>query len=143
MQVPQNMASSHWTSFVIKDKVRKILIIDDEADIREVAAFSLELVAGWQVRTAATGAQGLATAQNELPDAILLDVMMPSMSGPEVFARLRQEERLRDVPVVFLTAKAQAAEQRQLALLGAAGVLTKPFDPLKLAEELSQALGWN
>lgn len=137
------MASSHWTSFVIKDKVRKILIIDDEADIREVAAFSLELVAGWQVRTAATGAQGLATAQNELPDAILLDVMMPSMSGPEVFARLRQEERLRDVPVVFLTAKAQAAEQRQLALLGAAGVLTKPFDPLKLAEELSQALGWN
>lgn len=128
---------------MIIGKVRKILIIDDEEDIREVAALSLELVAGWQVRTAATGAQGLATAQNELPDAILLDVMMPLMNGPEVFALLRQEERLCEVPVVFLTAKAQAAEQRQLALLGAAGVLAKPFDPLKLAEELSQALGWN
>ena len=128
---------------MIIGKVRKILIIDDEEDVREVAALSLELVAGWEVRTAATGAQGLVAAQNELPDAILLDVMMPLMDGPEVFALLRQQERLREVPVVFLTAKAQAAEQKQLALIGAAGVLAKPFDPLKLAEELSQTLGWN
>lgn len=94
------------------------------------------------MRTAATGAQGLAAAQNELPDAILLDVMMPLMNGPEVFALLRHEERLRDVPVVFLTAKAQPAQQRQLALIGATGVLAKLLNPLKLAEELSQALGW-
>lgn len=125
------------------DRLRSILIIDDEADICEVAALALEMVAGWQVRTAASGAQGLAFAQSESPDAILLDVMMPMMDGPTFLELLQQEEQLRAIPVVFLTAKAQAAEQRQLASLGAAGVLAKPFDPLTLAEELSQMLGWS
>ena len=69
--------------------MRKVLIIDDEADIREVASLALELVAGWQVVTAASGAQGLAAAQSELPDAILLDVTMPVMNGPSTFESYR------------------------------------------------------
>lgn len=127
---------------MLTDRMRSILIIDDEEDIREVAALALEMIAGWQVRTSASGAQGLALAQSEAPDAILLDVRKPVMDGPGLFELLREKQQLRDIPVVFLTAKAQAFERLQLASLGAAGVLAKPFDPLTLAEELSQLLGW-
>lgn len=123
--------------------MRRILIIDDEADIREVASLALELVAGWHVTTANSGRQGLATAHSELPDAILLDVMMPGMDGPSTFEALRNSVELSGIPVVFLTAKAQAAEQRQLTTIGAAGVLAKPFNPLTLAEDLSRTLGWS
>ena len=69
---------------------RKILIIDDEDDIREVAALSLESVAGWDVIVASSGAQGLARAAEQRPDAILLDVMMPGMDGPTTFRELRK-----------------------------------------------------
>ena len=123
--------------------MRRVLIIDDEADIREVASLALELMAGWRVVTAASGAQGLAAAQSEPPDAILLDVRMPGMDGPSTFQRLQESGGLSSIPVVFLTAKAQAAEQRQLAAIGAAGVLAKPFDPLTLSEDLSRVLGWS
>lgn len=123
--------------------MRRILIIDDEADIREVASLALEVVAGWHVITAASGAQGLAIARSELPDAILLDVMMPAMDGPSTFAMLRNSTELSGIPVVFLTAKVQPAEYRQLAAFGASGILAKPFDPLTLAQDLSRALGWS
>lgn len=123
--------------------MRKILIVDDEADIREIAKLALELVAGWQVTTAASGTQGLAVAQSEQPHAILLDVMMPGMDGLSTFERLQSTEQLSAIPVVFLTAKAQASEQKKIAAVGAAGVLAKPFDPLTLAEDLSRTLGWN
>ena len=123
--------------------MRKVLIVDDEADIREVASLALELVAGWQVITAGSGAQGLAAAQHERPDAILLDVMMPGMNGLHLFKILRSSRDLSSIPVVFLTAKAQAAEQKQLLASGVAGVFAKPFDPLTLAEDLSRVLGWS
>ena len=74
---------------------RKILIIDDEDDIREVASLSLETVAGWEVIKASSGAQGLARAAEHQPDAILLDVMMPGMDGPTTFQRAAQESRHR------------------------------------------------
>lgn len=121
---------------------KRILIVDDEDDIREVAQMTLEMMAGWDVRTASSGAQGLSMAAADPPDAILLDVMMPEMDGPATLARLRAEPATAGVPVVFLTAKAQAAEQRRLAELGAAGVLAKPFDPSLLADQVSRALGW-
>lgn len=123
--------------------MRKVLIIDDEADIREVATLALELVAGWQVITAASGTEGLILAQAEQPHAILLDVMMPGMDGLGTFEGLKGSGQLSGIPVVFLTAKAQAAEQKKIAALGAAGVLAKPFDPLTLAENLSRTLGWS
>lgn len=123
--------------------MRKILIVDDEEDIREIAAMALQLMSGWQAVTAVSGTRGIATAQLERPDAILLDVMMPGIDGPQTFAMLRGYKELSDIPVVFLTAKTQAAEQKRLTALGAAGTLPKPFDPLTLAEDLSRVLGWD
>lgn len=120
---------------------KRILIVDDEDDIREVAQMTLEMMAGWEVRTASSGAEALSVAAADPPDAILLDVMMPEMDGPATLARLRAQPATAGVPVVFLTAKARGAEQRRLAETGAA-VLAKPFDPSLLAGQLSRALGW-
>src|SRR4051812_36556403 len=122
---------------------KRILIVDDEADIREVAQVSLELVGQFEVLTAGCGRDGLARARADHPDAILLDVMMPDMDGPTTPPHLQPAPAPRDIPVVFLTAKAQTAERPRLAELGAAGILTKPFDPLKLAADVSAALNWN
>ena len=122
---------------------RRILIIDDEADIREVAALSLETVAGWEVVAASSGAQGLAVAIRELPDAILLDVMMPGMDGPTTFRELRKNPATAHIPVLLLTAKVQSSDQRRYADLGVNAILFKPFDPLTLYAQIADALGWN
>jgi CheY-like chemotaxis protein len=119
------------------------LIVDDEDDIREVAQVSLELVGQWEVLTAASGRDGIARARAGRPDAILLDVMMPDMDGPSTLAQLQADPTTRDIPVVFLTAKAQSADRTRLAQLGVAGILTKPFDPLRLASDVAAALNWN
>lgn len=122
---------------------QKILIIDDEEDIREVAALSLETVAGWTVVTANSGAQGLARAIEHKPDAILLDVMMPGMDGPTTFRELRKNPATAAIPVLLLTAKVQASDQRRFADLGVQAILFKPFDPLTLAQQISKVLGWS
>ncbi len=121
---------------------RKILIIDDEDDIREVAALSLETVAGWEVLVANSGAVGLERARIEKPDAILLDVMMPGMDGPTTFRELQKVPATSAIPVILLTAKVQSADQRRFADLGVRAVLTKPFDPLTLASQMEKILGW-
>ena len=123
--------------------MRRILIIDDEDDIREVAALSLESVAGWQVYTACSGAEGMRVAAAELPDAILMDVMMPAMDGPTTFREMQKMPNLAGIPVILLTAKVQGVDQRRFAGLGVTAVLFKPFDPLTLAEQMSAALGWS
>ena len=122
--------------------MRRILIIDDEDDIREVAALSLEATANWTILTACSGRDGIATAGAEQPDAILMDVMMPEMDGPTTFKLLQQNPATAGIPVVLLTAKVQGADQRRFAGLGVAAVLFKPFDPLTLAAQISEALGW-
>ena len=122
---------------------RKILIIDDEEDIREVAALSLETVAGWEVIKASSGAQGVARAAEHQPDAILLDVMMPGMDGPTTFRELRRNPDTAGIPVLLLTAKVQGNDQRRFADLGVEAILFKPFDPLMLPTQISDALGWN
>jgi CheY-like chemotaxis protein len=121
---------------------RRVLIVDDEDDIREVAQVSLELVGHFEVLTASSGRDGVDTARADRPDAILLDVMMPDMDGPATLAELRADPTTRDIPVLFLTAKTQAAERARLGQLGVAGILTKPFDPLKLAAEVASTLHW-
>ena len=122
---------------------KKILIIDDEDDIREVAALSLESVAGWEVVTASSGSQGLARAVEHQPDAILLDVMMPGMDGPTTFRELRKNPATAKIPVLLLTAKVQSSDQRRFADLGVESVLFKPFDPMTLADQISGVLGWS
>lgn len=121
----------------------RVLLIEDEEHIREVAQLSLEAVAGWDVLAADGGIQGVAMATEAQPDAILLDVMMPDMDGPTTLARLRAEPATTSIPVVFLTAKAQASDREELTGLGAAGVINKPFDPMKLAAEVADVLGWS
>lgn len=121
---------------------KRVLIVDDEDDIREVAALSLETVAGYEVLSAASGIAALGIAASEQPDAILLDVMMPDMDGPATLQKLLAQTATAHIPVVFLTAKVQPSERARFASLGAAAVLSKPFDPLTLANELAEALGW-
>jgi len=122
---------------------RRILIIDDEEDIRQVAGLSLETVAGWEVSLANSGVQGMERAALERPDAILLDVMMPAMDGPTTFLQLQKNPATRAIPVILLTAKVQGSDQRRFAELGVAGILFKPFDPLTLSAQVSETLGWN
>lgn len=119
---------------------KHILLVDDEDDIREVAALSLEAVGGWRVSSASDGASGVVMARAERPDAILLDVMMPGLDGPATVARLREDPLTRDIPVILLTAKAQTSDRLRFAALGVAGTLTKPFDPMTLTDQIAAIL---
>lgn len=121
--------------------LRKILIIDDEEDIREVATLTLETMAGFEVITASDGISGVSKAEQEQPDVILLDVMMPGVDGMVTFERLRQNDSTREIPVVFMTAKVQAADRKRLSDLGARGIISKPFDPMTLADEVIALVG--
>ncbi|HEX4733765.1 MAG TPA: response regulator [Thermoleophilaceae bacterium] len=122
---------------------QKVLIIDDEEDIRELARISLERVGGLQVLVAASGPEGLKLAASEHPDAIVLDAMMPGMDGPETLTQLKADSATEQIPVVFLTGSVQAAERDRFKSLGAAGLLPKPFDPMRLADDLRSCLGWS
>ena len=122
---------------------RRVLVVDDDDAIREVAQVALELVGGWDVDLATSGQEAVDRCLVDPPDVVLLDVMMPAMDGPTTFSRLQADERTRDVPVVLLTAKVQPAERRRWEGLGVVGVLTKPFDPLLLSSEVAELLGWD
>jgi CheY-like chemotaxis protein len=116
----------------------RILHVDDEPDIREVVELSLGLDPSLSVHSCASGGEALAAASDWPPDLILLDVMMPGMDGPATLARLRGASQTADIPVVFMTARAQARELEHFRSLGAAGVIPKPFDPLTLAGMVRQ-----
>lgn len=121
--------------------LKQILVIDDEDDIRKLTQTCLEIMGGWQVLTASSGNEGLAKAQTEHPDAILLDVMMPDMDGPATFQKLQANPATKHIPVILLTAKGRSADQSLIAQLGVKGVINKPFNPLKLADQVAAALG--
>lgn len=114
----------------------RLLYVDDDSDIREVASLSLSLDPDFTVRTCASGAEAIAVAAEWRPHIILLDVMMPEMDGPETLARLRADAATADIPVIFITARAQTHEIGRFLALGAAGVIAKPFDPMTLAPEV-------
>lgn len=120
---------------------RRLVLVEDEDDIREIATLALEMH-GFEVVAADGGRAGVQAVREARPDAVLLDVMMPEQDGPTTLAALRADPALAATPVLFLTAKTQAREVEQLLELGAAGVLRKPFDPLRLGELVERALGW-
>jgi len=122
---------------------KKILIIDDEDDIREVAALTLECAGEFEVLTARSGRLGLIAALAQQPDLILLDVMMPELDGPSTYVRLQGSEATRSIPVIFLTAKVQAGDRRKLSELGALGILSKPFDPMRLPDGIVALAQWS
>ena len=118
----------------------RILLVDDEPDIREVVDVSLGLDRDFSTRACATGADALVTAAEWSPALILLDVMMPLMDGPATLANLRKNPRTAHIPVLFLTARTQSEEITQYISLGALGVLSKPFDPMTLAASVRSYL---
>jgi len=122
--------------------VRRVLLIEDEEDIRRVAQLSLERIGRFDVLLAGSGAEGLALAEAEQPDAILIDYMMPDLDGPETIRRLRANPATASIPVVMLTAMAAPGGAPADAGLGVVAVFAKPFDPISLPRELARVLGW-
>ena len=121
---------------------RRILLIDDEVDIHRITQVGLMMEAGWELLTAQSGEEGIEIAASEHPDAILLDVMMPERDGVATLKLLQESPQSQTIPVIFMTAKAQSTDRRQFYALGAQGVITKPFDPMTLASQISGFLGW-
>jgi CheY-like chemotaxis protein len=121
---------------------RRILVVDNEDYIQEVAQICLETIAGWDVITAGSGKEGIQMAAMAQPDAILLDVMMPDMDGIATFKALQADPRTQHIPVILLTAKIQASDRHQYAELGMCAAIAKPFEPLELATQIATALGW-
>lgn len=124
-----------------RDTLKHILYVDDEPDIRLVASMALGLDPSLRVDTADSGEQALALLPRLRPDLVILDVMMPGLDGPTTLARMRADPALRSIPVVFMTAKAMPEEQARYLSLGAAGVIPKPFDPMRLAGQVTDL--WN
>jgi CheY-like chemotaxis protein len=122
---------------------KRILIIDDEKNLCTVIRASLEKIGRWQVLTSLSGIEGLRKAETEQPDAILLDVMMPDIDGLALFDTLQSHPVTQKIPVILLTAKAQKLDLEQFTKLGVAGVITKPFDPLKLSSQIANILKWS
>jgi two-component system OmpR family response regulator len=115
---------------------RSVLYVDDDPDICEVVQAALGLIAGLTVHIANSGERAIDLAFELRPDLILMDVMMPGMDGPTTLKRLRASPLISDIPVIFLTAKVLPTEVAHFLQLGALGVIGKPFDPLKLGDEL-------
>jgi two-component system, OmpR family, response regulator len=120
---------------------QSVLYVDDDEDIGSVVQATLRLVPGLSVQTADSGERAIDLAYELRPDLVLMDVMMPGLDGPSTFRRMRESALLKEIPVIFMTAKVLPAEISQLLQLGAIGVIVKPFDPLKLYGELFSL--WN
>lgn len=120
----------------------KLLYVEDEADIREIAEFALE-DEGFDIVFCESGQQAVARAGDFQPEAILLDVMMPGMDGPTTLQNLRTVPGLQNTPVIFLTAKVQPNEIKDFIALGAIDVIPKPFDPMTLADQVRDILRRN
>ena len=118
-----------------------ILIVDDEADVREVTKLGLEMSTDWQILTATSGADAIEIAAQAHLDAILLDMMMPDMDGRATLKQLKTDQT-QAIPVILVTAKAHPSNQQDFDSLDVAAVLAKPFRPLKLAAKISRILGW-
>ena len=121
---------------------RRVLVVDDEPDVRAVVCLSLEHVGGWSVVAAEGGLAGIAVARSGQLDAVVLDVMMPGTDGPATFRLLQTDRRTADIPVVMLTARADRADRELWLEMEVRAVLAKPFDPLDLPRQISAVLGW-
>jgi two-component system, OmpR family, response regulator len=118
----------------------KILVVDDDPAMRLVASIALEQVGGFEVLLAQGGLEAIECARENKPDAILMDLVMPDVDGPDVLQTLRQHESTDKIPIIFHTAKTDPSEVRDMLALGAKGVIGKPFDPAALAEEIERIL---
>ncbi len=120
----------------------KILIAEDERDIRDLINFTLGF-AGYQVVTTSNGEEAYQAALREIPDLILLDVRMPRMTGYEACKLLKQEDSTRNIPIIFLSAKGQESEVKTGLEAGAEEYILKPFSPDQLVERIKAVLKSN
>ena len=121
---------------------KRILVIDDDEDIQDVAQVALEVVGGWEVITASSGIEGLSLAATEHPDAILLDVMMPDLDGIATLKQLKTNPATQTIPVILLTAKVQSSDRDRFAQLDIIAIIPKPFKTMLLANQVAEILGW-
>lgn len=119
---------------------KSILIIDDESDVKDIAQMGLEMAADWNVMTASTGREGLILAEDDQPEVIILDLMMPEWDGKETLKQLKANRNTATIPVILMTAKTQSAIALELTELDLAGVITKPFRPLELSAQITDIL---
>ena len=119
-----------------RGRLRTVLYVDDEPDIREIVELALGLVEGLNVAVCESGERALQRLPDITPDLVLLDVMMPGTDGPTTLQRMRADPRFANIPVVFVTAKAMPAEVARFRELGAVAVIAKPFDPLQFGQQI-------
>ena len=124
------------------ESTKTILLIDDEEYICQVVESCVQLFSNWQITSTRSGEEGLAASAIAKPDAIVLDMLMPSMDGFAVLKELQADPNLADIPVVLLTARVDLTEPQKLAQLGVKGAIAKPFHPTKIASEIAEILGW-
>ena len=120
------------------DALRRILYVEDDADIRKIVSMSLEMVGDFAVAACGSCADALEVVDGFDPDLLLLDVMMPDVDGPATLRALRRRESAADAPAVFITAKVQARDIERYKRLGVCDVIVKPFDPMLLSDRIGQ-----
>ena len=118
----------------------KILIAEDERDIRELIAFSLQGLGGFNVVLASNGVEAVERATAEIPDLILMDVRMPRMTGYDACKKLKENDSTKSIPVIFLSAKGQDQEIQQGLAVGAEEYILKPFAPDELVKQVRSVL---
>jgi two-component system OmpR family response regulator len=122
-------------------ELRKILYVEDVVPIATVAVMALEDLGGFQVLHFLSGQEAIEALPEFAPQLVLLDVMMPGMDGPETLRRIREMPQGRDLPAIFMTAKAQLHQQEEYVAMGALGVIVKPFDAISLSDTIREL--WN
>lgn len=122
-------------------ELKKILYAEDEPDVQTVVEMTIQAMSDYEIKICENGKKLLDCVGDYNPNLILLDVMMPEMDGLTTFKNLQQNENTKDIPVIFMTAKAQVHEVEKFKEIGALGVITKPFDPMSLCDEILEI--WN
>jgi CheY-like chemotaxis protein len=118
--------------------LNRICYVEDDEDIQRIVRLSLERVGKMTVEIVSDPYAAIEAAVAFKPDLVMLDWMMPGMDGPTLFGKMREDPRTRDLPVVFITAKASSVEMEELRALGAAGAISKPFSPKDLPDQLRE-----
>jgi len=126
---------------LLEEEINRILYVEDEADIQAVAKLALEQVGRFTLEVCSSGQEALEKAAQFSPQLMLLDVMMPDMDGPTTLGKLRNISGLENVPVIFMTARAQPHEVDEYISMGALDVIAKPFDPMTLSNQIREI--WN
>lgn len=114
----------------------RILYAEDEPDIQKLASMALELIGGFTLKTCSSGLEALNEIEAFEPQLLLFDVMMPGLNGPEALKKIRKIEAYSDTPTIFITANSQPDQVQGYLDIGAVDVITKPFDPMTLAQQI-------